>query len=280
MYLLLKLNEWLTTNFREASFAFMEWNVHFCSRRIQDRIEGYQHLPDWKQTALKDFKFWLEDLPDASSEGEASMDSCDLYTVLSEFSALRGEIRIQNREQHKAIGTLDSFIGSYQEAWDVFKDRSEGIATLEERIREASEKRAVKPFLDVRDALIRGRDAGMELREAASDMASRSKGFFRSSPKGFDDITDAISGIIEGYEMAVRRFDRALDLVSIHPVETTGQFFDSATMKAVGRRSIPDMEEGMIVTENLTGFVRGDEVIRTAEVVVSARAVAQIVVNE
>jgi len=229
----------------------MKWNVHFFSKKLGQRIEGGDSLTDWKQMAMKDFRFWLEDLPDDSPAGEdAMMDSCDLYTLLSEFSGLRQEIKLQNR-----------------------------VEGLEERIRQSSEKRAVMPFLDVRDSLIRGQNACLYLAEAIREL-SKSKGFFRSVPKGIDEIIEGIDGIVEGYEMAVRRFDSALELVDIRPVDAVGQAFDAKTMKAVGRRPVPDMEEGMVIEEHLSGFIREDEVVRTAEVVVAAAVVAKVAVNE
>jgi molecular chaperone GrpE (heat shock protein) len=249
----------------------MRWNVRFFSSKIRERIEGYGNLPDWKQTALKDFKFWLEDLPDAAPPGQQSMtaESCDLYTMLSEFSALRQEIRIQTREQSKTLETLTSFISAYDETKDIFKDRSQALAELEDRIRQASEKRAVLPFLDVRDTLSRGYHSSRALADACKEMAKAKSGFFRSAPKGTEEIAQGIEGIVEGYEMAIRRFDRALELADIRIVKTVGHPFDAKTMKAVGKRSEPDTEEGIVVEEHLSGFVRGEEVIRTAEVIVS-----------
>ncbi|RLC21381.1 MAG: nucleotide exchange factor GrpE [Deltaproteobacteria bacterium] len=280
MYLLLKIGEWFSGHYREVSVGFMKWNVHFFSKKLGQRIEGGDSLTDWKQMAMKDFRFWLEDLPDDSPAGEdAMMDSCDLYTLLSEFSGLRQEIKLQNREQNKTLQTLGSFIGAYQETFDVFKEKTRDIEGLEERIRQSSEKRAVMPFLDVRDSLIRGQNACLYLAEAIREL-SKSKGFFRSVPKGIDEIIEGIDGIVEGYEMAVRRFDSALELVDIRPVDAVGQAFDAKTMKAVGRRPVPDMEEGMVIEEHLSGFIREDEVVRTAEVVVAAAVVAKVAVNE
>ncbi len=271
MYLLLKINEWFSHHFREVSTSFMRWNVHFFSTKLGERIEDGQDLTEWKQTALKDFRFWLEDIPDAVPGETADMDSCDLYTLLSEFSGLRQEIKMQNREQNKTLQTLSSFIGAYQETFEVFKERAEDLATLEERIRQASEKRAVMPFLDVRDSLARGHHGCRDLAGAIREVAN-AKGLFRSAPKGMNEIVDGMDGITEGYEMALRRFDRALALVNIRPMETLGQPFDPKTMKAVGRRVAADADEGTVIEEHLSGFVREDEVIRTAEVIVVATA--------
>jgi len=232
---------------------------------------------NWKQRALNDFQNWLDDLPDTQPAAEdPDMDACDLYTLLSEFSALRQEIRMQNREQHRGIGALETLTGEFHKtvktAGEIRDDHRRAVETVDllarelktaadqmrrhvdAEIKREAEKRTVLPFLDIRDALIRGR-------QAACDIGS-ARGFFRRPPK-------EIASVVEGYDMAVRRFDRALAAVGIHPVDARGKPFDPATMRAVDTCSRPDMEKGHVAAEPLSGFVRGDEVIRTAEVVVN-----------
>lgn len=255
MYLFSKFIEWFKKHFRRNSLAFMKWTISVFSTKIKDRIEDDRNLSDWKQTALVDFKLWLDDMPDAPPSGEdGDMEACDLYTLLSEFSALRQEIRMQNREQNKSVETLSSFIDAYNDAKALFRLKSEELIEFEEKIRQDSEKRAVIPFLEMRDALVRGHKASQEV--------SKAKGFLRSAPRG-------IEGVIEGYEMAIRRFDNALAAVNIHLVETVGHPFDPKTMRAIEKRTVPGTEGGIVVEEQLSGFVREDEIIRTAEVVVS-----------
>ncbi len=255
MYMFSKFIEWFKKHFRRNSLAFMKWTISVFSAKIKDRVEDDRNLSEWKQSALVDFKLWMDDMPDASPSGkDGDMDACDLYTVLTEFSALRQEIRMQNREQNKSLQTLGSFIDAYEDAKALFKVKSEELIEFEEKIRQASEKRTVIPFLEMRDALVRGHKASQEV--------SKTKGFLRSAPRG-------IEGVIEGYEMAIRRFDNALAMVDIHPVETLGQPFDPKTMRAIEKRTVPGTEGGIVVEEQLSGFVREDEVIRTAEVVVS-----------
>lgn len=231
----------------------------------------------WKQKALTDFENWLEDLPDTRpAAADPDMDACDLYTLLSEFSALRQEIRMQNREQRRGIGTLETLAEEIQKnaraVGEMRDDHRRAVETvdllarelktaadqmcrhIDEEIRREAEKRTVLPFLDIRDALVRGHRAARDVGNA--------RGFFRKPPKEMDSV-------IEGYEMAVRRFDRALSAVGIQPVNAEGKPFDPATMRAVETCSRPDIAKNHVAAEPLCGFVRGDEVIRTAEVVVN-----------
>lgn len=232
---------------------------------------------NWKQKALNDFEHWLSELPDVPPDPAGTeVEACDLFTLLSEFTALRQEIRMQNREQHRSVETLEALSGdlrtTVQDTAGVRGDALQAIQSVEhlsrelraavaemrhhfaEAVRREAEKQTVRPFLDIRDALVRGR-------RAAENIADR-RGFFWKPPK-------ETASVIEGYDMALRRFDRALSAVGVHPVGALGMPFDPRTMRAVETCSRTDMEKGIVASEILCGFVRGDEVIRTAEVVVN-----------
>ncbi|MDM8516531.1 nucleotide exchange factor GrpE [Desulfobacterales bacterium HSG16] len=167
---------------------------------------------------------------------------------------MRQEIKFQNREQGKAIESLNSLSRNYEQTLRLFGERTMHMDEMEEKIRTSAERRTALPFLDIRDALIRGREAGIEI--------SNQKSFFGSAPKG-------IEGIIEGYDMSIRRFDRCLKLIGMEKTETVGKPFNAKTMKAIDKRPDSTVEPGIVVEEQLSGYIRFDEVIRTAEVIVS-----------
>jgi molecular chaperone GrpE (heat shock protein) len=235
----------------------MKWTSILLSARIKAYESDTAEVPasKWKEKVMEDFKAWMTELPEEMPiDRKVDMDSCDLYTLLMEFTALRQEIKFQNREQNNTLRIQQSFIDSLKETLKLLKDRTSKLETLEQRIRLTSEKKAVLPFLDIRDGLIRG------LKAAKAAAATRR--LFVRPPQG-------IEGIVEGYEMALRRFDRALTYVEITPVTALGRPFDPATMRAVGQGNDPQKETGIVIEEQVGGFVRQDEVIRTAEVIVN-----------
>ena len=212
---------------------------------------------DWKSLVLEDFQQWLKTLPDGRlAEGDVEKAECDRRTLFAEFASLRQEIRLQNREQVKVVRDLEKVVEVGQASIDWFGRHTEGLADFEERIRQATERRCLLPFLEVRDALVRGRDA------AAKVAGSRS--LFRRPPPG-------IEGVMQGYEMAIERFDRALALAGVRVIETVGRGFDAESMRAVEIRTVAQAADGMILEEFLGGFIRGNEVLRPAEVVVNRR---------
>jgi molecular chaperone GrpE len=229
------------------------------------QAEATETQIQWKQKALDDFKEWLDEIPaNGAATGEAAaeaanhaanhMDGCDLYALLSEFAALRQEIKLQNREQNRALRTQTDIVDAYRESLEIFKRKTADLTLLEEKIRVTCEKRTVLLFLDIRDALVRGL---VYSREAAGI-----KSFFGRTPR-------QAKGIAEGYEMALRRFDRALSQLDIVYINTVNQPFDPKYMQALDRRKVPGTPPGRVVEEYSGGFLRENEVLRTAKVVVS-----------
>ena len=235
----------------------MKWISRFLSARINACGSDTAEVSSskWKEKVLEDFKTWMTELPEEMPiDRKVDMDSCDLYTLLMEFTALRQEIKFQNREQNNTLRIQQSFVDSLKETLKLLKDRTSKLESLEERIRLVSEKKAVLPFLGIRDGLIRGLKA--------AKVTAATKRLFIRPPQG-------IEGIVEGYKMALRRFDRALSYVGIIPVTAVDQPFDPTTMRAVGQGSDQQKEAGIVIEEQVGGFVRQDEVIITAEVIVN-----------
>ena len=212
----------------------------------------------WKEAALDEFKTWLAELPETESQVKnVTPDTCDLYTMLSEFIALRQEIKMQNREQHRTVAALNSVksvTDQYDQIFKIFKERTHQLSQLEENIRLNSEKKAVTHFFDLRDSLVRGHKASVEI--------ANKRGFFTRPPKGIEKIS-------EGYEMAISRFDKAISMMDVEPVETYQAQFNPNTMKAIETRTVNIGEDGVVLETVSGGFVRGKEVMRHAQVVVS-----------
>ena len=215
---------------------------------------------DWRRSALADFAQWLdelgEDAPDAGDDtGEQESPECDLHTLFAELAALRQEVRLQNREQSRAGRELAKAADRYDEAAALMQRHDADLAAFEKRIAREAENRCLRSVLEVRDALARGRDAAVELRE-------RPAGLFRRPPRG-------VAGVAEGYEMALRRFDRMLSRFGVRRLQAAGRPFDSRTMHAVEIRRVEQVADGVVVEELLGGFVRGDDVLRLADVAVN-----------
>ena len=212
---------------------------------------------DWKREALEDFRRWLDAAgDDVAGPDEPETVDCDLRDLFAELAALRQEVRLQNREQARASRELSAAAESHETAARRTGRGDEALAALEERASRTAEVRCLAATLEVRDALVRGQDAAVRLRDR--------RRLFRRPPRG-------VAGVAEGYELAIRRFDRVLSRFEVRRVETVGQPFDGRIMHAVEARRVAGMEDGRVVEELRSGFVRGDDVLRLADVAVNRR---------
>ena len=71
------------------------------------------------------------------------------------------------------------------------------------------------------------------------------------------------------------RFDRLLSRFDVRRVQTVGQPFDARVMHAVEARRVDRVGDGEVVDELRSGFVRHDDVLRLADVVVNRRLVQE-----
>ena len=224
---------------------------------------------DWKERALEDFREWLDGLPgpgdgedeDGDGDGSEGAESSagesreiDLRDLFAEFAALRQEVRLQNREQARASRELAKAAESYETAARLVRRREDDLAAFEKRVVAEAENRCLRSVLEVHDALVRGVDAAMALRER--------RGLFRRPVRGID-------GVVEGYGLALRRFDRMLARFGVRRLRTAGCPFDSRTMHAMDVRRIEQAGDGEVVEELLVGFTRDGDVLRLAEVAVN-----------
>ena len=221
---------------------------------------------DWKDRALDDFRRWLDELdeiPPAVADQEPP--SCDLHDLFAELAALRQEVRLQNREQSRAGRELVNAVARYDAIDRTTRRRDEELAALERRVSRAAEDRCLLSVLDLRDALVRGREAARKLRKAGKKAGRKRK----RPRKPLRRLQPAIAGVVDGYELALRRCDRTLARFGVRGVPAVGVRFDARTMHAVETRRVADREDGVVVDEFVSGFVRDGEMLRLAEVAVN-----------
>ena len=231
---------------------------------------------DWKHRALADFRLWLEELDEPPGAAQPDAASCDLHDLFAEFAALRQEVRLQNREQSRAGRELANAAARYDEAGRVLESRDQDLATFESLVSRAAENRCLLPVLDLRDALVRGRGAAVRLRKAGAKAGrggkgKGGKGRRKGARKLLRRMQPGMAGVVEGYELAIRRCDRMLAQFGVCAVPAVGARFDARTMHAVDTRRVKQQAEGVVVEEYVSGFVRDGAVLRLAEVAVNRR---------
>jgi molecular chaperone GrpE len=209
-----------------------------------------------KQALIDRFRGYLDMVEDGEEPPDDPGETADLFSVLVEMAALRSEVRTESRLVKEA---LEQFRG-------VFDSLQASQATLQRELdRARTETRdqaqsALRPLLldviDLRDRLV----AALTLSAAAR-------------PRWRDRLwrrdRSGVAAWQEGLRMTLRRLDQVLLDRRVVATQLAGLPFDPRLARAIGTAADSAVAEGTVVEEVRAGFLWDDQVLRTAEVIVS-----------
>lgn len=209
-----------------------------------------------KQALIDRFRGYLDIVEDGEEPPDDPGETADLFSVLVEMAALRSEVRTESRLVKEA---LEQFRG-------VFDSLQASQATLQRELdRARTETRdqaqsALRPLLldviDLRDRLV----AALTLSAAAR-------------PRWRDRLwrrdRSGVAAWQEGLRMTLRRLDQVLLDRRVVATQLAGLPFDPRLARAIGSAADSSVAEGTVINEVRAGFLWADQVLRTAEVIVS-----------
>jgi molecular chaperone GrpE len=209
-----------------------------------------------KQALIDRFRGYLDMVEDGEEPPDDPGETADLFSVLVEMAALRSEVRTESRLVKEA---LEQFRG-------VFDSLQASQATLQRELdRARTETRdqaqsALRPLLldviDLRDRLV----AALSLSAAAR-------------PRWRDRLwrrdRSGVAAWQEGLRMTLRRLDQVLLDRRVVATQLAGLPFDPRLARAIGTAADSSVAEGTVIKEVRAGFLWDDQVLRTAEVIVS-----------
>jgi molecular chaperone GrpE len=210
-----------------------------------------------KQALIDRFRGYLDMVEDGEEPPDDPGETADLFSVLVEMAALRSEVRTESRLVKEA---LEQFRG-------VFDSVQASQATLQRELdRARTETRdqaqsALRPLLldviDLRDRLV----AALTLSAAAR-------------PRWRDRLwrrdRSGVAAWQEGLRMTLRRLDQVLLDRRVVATQLAGLPFDPRLARAIGTAADSSVAaEGTVIKEVRAGFLWDDQVLRTAEVIVS-----------
>jgi molecular chaperone GrpE len=216
---------------------------------------------DAKERLIDEFRACLEDWEPADgtacgAAGDGPM--VDLSLLFAELSVLRNEVRVEARQFKTALDDMRALT-------ELLNEQNSRLTHDLERAREAegaalrqTERRLLLDMLDVRDRIA-----------AAMDVfaAYRPGWLSRLAPTE----TRLAQGLGTGVALTLRRLDDALAERRVRPIEALGGRLDPNTMRAIGTDFDANGAPGEVLREARRGYMRDDELLRLAEVIVNKR---------
>ena len=210
-----------------------------------------------KQALLSRFQAYLDSAETAAPEPRT--ETSDLYSLFVEVAGLRSEVRTESRLVKEA---LDQFRGVF----DTLQAAQANLQQDLDRARTAARDQAdaaLRPLLldviDLRDRLLAA------LASAAAARPSWAGRLLRRPASGGEAWQ-------EGLRMTLRRLDQVLLDRRVVPMLLAGQPFDPRRARVVGTSADSAAADGIVLQEVRAGFLWDDQVLRTADVIVSKGA--------
>lgn len=216
-----------------------------------------------KERLIDEFRACLVDWDpadgtDAETQGEGA--TVDLALLFAELSVLRNEVRVEARQFKTALDDMRALT-------ELLGEQNRRLTRDLERAREAegvvqrqTERRLLLDMLDVRDRI----GAAMGIFSAY-----RPGLLSRLAPTE----TRLAQGLGEGIALTLRRLDDVLTERRVRAIEAVGGRLDPNTMRAIGVAMDADRAAGEVLSEARRGYMRDDELLRLAEVIVNKREI-------
>ncbi len=209
-----------------------------------------------KQALLSWFSAYLDRPDDAPDPSDDRGELADQYSILVEVAGLRSEVRTESRLVKDA---LDQFRGVFEtlQANQTTLQRELDRARADMRDQaEATLRPLLLDIIDLRDRLTAALALSAALRPRWQD---RLLGRHASGREAWHD----------GLRMTLRRFDQVLSDRHVTIVPLLGEPFDPGLARVIGTSPDASVAEGVVIEEVRSGFLWNDQVLRTAEVIVS-----------
>jgi molecular chaperone GrpE len=217
-----------------------------------------------KEALLSQFSAWLDAAGNAPGSSDETTATTDLYSLFVEMAGLRSEVRTESRLVKEA---LDQFRGVF----DTLRASQATVHQELERARAEGRDQAravVRPLLldviDLRDRLLAALKSSGPPRTGWLDRLTRRRAMGRNASGG--------EAWREGLRMTLSRLDQVLLDRRVVAQRLEGQPFDPRIARIVATSADSAAPDGTVIEEVRAGFLWDDQVLRTAEVIVSKAA--------
>ena len=212
------------------------------------------------EAILADFRTWLMEAPSTAAAPPAQ--TMDLFTLVSQFTALRHEVNMQTRAVRAAV----------EQNAEVMKQLATPTDS-DDQLRPVA-----KALIDIADALALSLKQMEKFRDTADTLLAEPAaptGFFArlfgSPPVARDSakLKQLTAAAADGYSLSLRRVERLLPDLHLEPVTCLGEPFDPEIMEAVEVLGDTGQPTGTVIEAVRPGYRWNGKVFRFAQVKVA-----------
>jgi molecular chaperone GrpE len=174
----------------------------------------------------------------------------DLFSLLSQLTALTRETQLQSRATSRLHADLSAALTQLTEA----TSSPEVIARKLTEARREARLEMLMEFLDVRDRLSRGLTEAQRRIEGLQGFRAH----FGQRP--------VLEALLEGNLLARERFDDLLRRLDVQEIPCVGRPFDPTLMQAVEVAQAAEQAPGTVLEVFRPGYISNGRVLRVAEV--------------
>lgn len=214
---------------------------------------------------LTDFRAWLVELASRGEPVPAPAATMDLFSLASQFTALRHEVNMQTRAVRGAVeqnAEAMKLLGAVPPP-----DSGEEL------------RPAAKAILDIADALSLSKKQMEKFGETAAAMLTappEQPGFFAkllgaktALPPDLGKLKQLVAAAADGYALSIRRVERLLPELQLEPIPCVGEPFDPELMEAVEVLGDTGQASGTVIEAVRPGYRWRGKVFRFAQVKVA-----------
>lgn len=206
-----------------------------------------------KDDLTQQFRACLEQLPEEFVEEMSAAGSTDLYSLFTELSALKNEVKIESRQVKSALEEFKAVFETLREGQGHLAAELTRSRKDRDDLSRAQLRPLLKELLDLHDRLTAG---------LASVTAHSPSVFARLCQRE----GRLLEGLRDGQQMTLRRLEALLASQRVRAVEVVGQPFDPSRMHAAETENRPELTEGVVTAELRKGFYWDKELLRIPEV--------------
>jgi len=214
--------------------------------------------PDLKEQLIEQFQQYLDTAASEDGEAQETSGEVDLFTLFTELAALKNEVRLESRQVKQALDHSRELIDGLRENNLQFSSELLRRRQDKDELWQRAERPLLLEILELRDRI----EAAVQSMQVFQP---------RWLKRRCGKKRRMIRSIGEGLEITLRRLDGLLARYQITLLDPVGKRMDPNTMRVCGKEQRDDQDDAIVLAEVRKGFLRADQVLRLAEVVVNKK---------